>query len=156
MLFAALVCISLLHAVLSLERHAIFDQKKGVTSVYYSIVKNIPEHNHIQCIRICLEFEKCRAAIVSEGDGIDLCRLLLGDEIANMTYDVEENGQTVWLKRYTENNTITTEQETKGSPGQPVSSIGGEFIGNIRIGLLSSYYDLPGKISVFPQDIFNL
>ena len=142
MLCAVLVCISLLHAAWSLERHAIFDQKRGVTSVNYPVVKNIPENNHIQCISICLEFEKCRAAIVSEGDGIDICRLLLSHEIATKTYDVEENGQTVWLKRHTEENTAMNEQETKGSTGQPDSSTDGKFTGNIQIELLPSYHDL--------------
>ena len=136
MLCALLVCISLLHAVLSLERHAIFDQKTAVTSVHYSVVKNIPEHNHIQCIRNCLEFEKCRVAIVSEGDWIDLCKLLLSDEIANMTYDVEKNGQTVWLKRHTEKNIAMNELETKGSTEKSDSSTDGEFISNIHIQLL--------------------
>ena len=139
MLCAVLVCISLLHAAWSLERHAIFDQKRGVTSVNYPVVKNIPENNHIQCISICLEFEKCRAAIVSEGDGIDICRLLLRDEIANMTYDADVNGQTVWLKRNTEENTAMNELETKGSTGQLDSSTDGEFSGDIHIGLLPNY-----------------
>ena len=136
MLCAVLVCILLLHAAWSLERYAIFDQKKGVTSVYYSTVKNIPKDYHIQCIRICLEFEKCRAAIVSKGDVIDLCKLLLRDEIANMTYDVDVNGQTVWLKRSTEENTAMNELETKGSTGQLDSSTDDEFSGDIHIGLL--------------------
>ena len=139
MLCAVLVCISLLHAAWSFERHAIFDQKNGVISVNYSVVKNIPELNHIQCIRICLEFEKCRAAIVSKGDVIDLCKLLLRDEIANMTHDVDVNGQTVWLKRNTEENTVPNELETKGSTGQLDSSTDGEFSGDIHIALLPNY-----------------
>ena len=126
MLRVVQACILLFHIALSLERGAVFHQETSFTGIRYSVVENIPGLEYIPCVAKCLELKKCLAAVVSEGNVAGVCKLLLRNEIANITYDVEDS--TIWLKRQTANDVTVemnrqhTEETTTEPTEQPDSS----------------------------------